>query len=462
MATSVDLSVIIPAWHEGENLALLLPELAGVLNALGADWEVLIVTRGPDPATDRAAALIGARVVQQRDPGYGGALLTGFEQANGEFLLTMDADLSHRPGFIEDMWQRRNEAGVTIASRYVRGGRADMPVSRKVLSRVLNLFFGRGLSLPVRDLSSGFRLYRAEVLRDGPFTARNFDILQQILLHAYNEGWPIQEVPFAYAPREHGSSHARVIQFGKAYLRTFGSLWMERNSIRSADYDDRAYNSKIPLQRYWQRSRYRYVTELIEGQGPVLDVGCGSSRIIGALPPGSVGIDVLKRKLRYARKFKTPLVLGSGFHLPFRDHAFPCVLCSEVIEHVPKNSPILDELDRVLAPGGRLVLGTPDYDRREWTTLEAIYGKVAPGGYAEEHVSHYTRPELIRLYRDRGYSLEATRYILRGELILGLRKASACPTDDQNGHRLADEATVPIGRATANEAPAQVEAPTSA
>jgi len=462
MATSVDLSVIIPAWQEGENLALLLPELAGVLNTLGADWEVLIVTRGPDPATDRAAALIGAQVVLQRDPGYGGALLTGFEEANGEFLLTMDADLSHRPSFIEDMWRRRNEAGVTIASRYVRGGRAEMPVGRKVLSRVLNLFFGRGLSLPVQDLSSGFRLYRAAVLRDGPFTARNFDILQQILLHAYNEGWPIQEVPFAYAPREHGSSHARVIQFGKAYLRTFGSLWMERNSIRSADYDDRAYNSKIPLQRYWQRSRYRYVTELIESQGPVLDVGCGSSRIVGALPPGSVGIDVLIRKLRYARKFKTALVLGSGFHLPFPAHSFPCVLCSEVIEHVPKTSPILDELDRVLAPGGRLVLGTPDYDRREWTTLEAIYGRVAPGGYAEEHVSHYTRSELIRLYRERGYSLEATRYILRGELILGLRKASVSPIDAQNGHRLAGEATVPIGRPAANEAPAEIETPTNA
>jgi len=425
MGTDIGLSVVIPAWQEGPNLSLLLPELRGVLDALGVAWEVVVVIRDKDPATDAAAATIGARVVRQQHPGYGGALRAGFAEARGGYILTMDADLSHRPSFIDDLWQQRAAADVTIASRYVPGGRADMPPTRKVLSRVLNTFFGRGLAMPVRDLSSGFRLYRAEVVRGVDFPARDFDILQQILLHAYNEGWRIREVPFAYAPRRHGSSHARVLAFGRAYLRTFWSLWWRRNSILAADYDSRAYDSRIPLQRYWQRSRYRHVTNLIAGQGAVLDVGCGSSRIIGALPAGSVGVDVLRRKLRYARRFGTPLVEGSGFALPFPNASFPCVLCSEVIEHVPKTSPILDELDRTLAPGGRLVLGTPDYARREWTTIETLYGKVAPGGYADEHISHYTRDELIGLFRDRGYRLEATHYIARSELILAFRKLPA-------------------------------------
>ena len=433
MAGGVALSVIIPAWQEGPNLVVLLPELREVLDGLGAPWEVLVVTRGADPETDAAAAVIGARVVEQREPGYGGALRAGFAASTGTFVLTMDADLSHRPSFIQDLWARRNDAGVTIASRYVKGGHAEMPLSRQVMSRVLNIFFGRGLSMPVHDLSSGFRLYRAEVVRGVEFTARDFDICQQILLHAYNEGWKIQEVPFAYAPRRHGSSHARVIQFGMAYLRTFWSLWKRRNSIAAADYDDRAYDSLIPLQRVWQRSRFRHVTDLIGGEGPVLDVGCGSSRIIGALPPGSVGVDILQRKLRYARRFRAPLVRASAFTLPFRDGAFPCVLCSEVIEHVPKESPVLSELDRVLAPGGRLVVGTPDYARREWVTLEKIYGKVAPGGYADEHIAHYTRDELVSLFGRRGYALEATRYILRGELILAFRKLPTGAALSTNG-----------------------------
>jgi SAM-dependent methyltransferase len=241
-------------------------------------------------------------------------------------------------------------------------------------------------------------------------------------VQAYAEGWKIREVPFAYEPRLHGVSHARLIRFGLAYLKTFWGLWKLRNSILAADYDDRAHDSAIWLQRYWQRSRHRHVTDLIAGEGPVLDVGCGSSRIIGALPPGSLAIDVLLRKLRHARKFGSHVVQASGFQLPVRDQSFPCVLCSQVIEHVPKTSPILDELCRALKPGGRLVLGTPDYANWQWVWMERAYKYAAPGGYADEHISHYTLDELRDVFTRRGFVVEDIRYIMRGELILALRK----------------------------------------
>jgi len=76
----------------------------------------------------------------------------------------------------------------------------------------------------------------------------------------------------------------------------------------------------------------------------------------------------------------------------------------------------------VLKPGGRLILGTPDYAQWQWVAMEKAYGLAAPGGYADEHISHYTRDMLIDLFRARGYRLEDTRYILQGELILAFRK----------------------------------------
>lgn len=422
-ARHVDLSVVMPALNEAENLAVLLPALHEELRQIGVRSEVLIVTSDPDEATMDAATTWGARLVEQPAAGYGQALVAGFAHARGQYVMTMDADLSHRPAFIHDLWQHRHEADITVASRYVPGGRARMPRSRYALSVVLNKVFSRGLSLRIRDMSSGFRLYSANVLRGAEFHASGFEILQEILVRAYMEGWRVREVPFEYAPREHGTSHARVFRFGLAYARTFWALWKRRNSILAADYDDRAYDSPIPLQRYWQRSRFRHVTALMEAQGAVLDVGCGSSRIISALPAGSVALDVLLRKLRYARKFGKPLVAGSGFSLPFRDESFPCVVCSQVIEHVPKESPMLSELCRVLAPGGRLVLGTPDYARPEWRITERLYGFFAPGAYADEHIAHYTRGELIDLFESQGFTLEAVRYILRGELILAFRKS---------------------------------------
>ena len=421
-AASLDLSIIIPALNEGPNLDLLLPHVRDVVDALGVTYEILIVTREADPETVAVAEKARAVVLEQRERGYGGALLAGFAVARGEYFLTMDADLSHRPDFIRDLWGLRHSAEVLVASRYVKGGSAQMPLSRYVLSRVLNLFFGLGLSLPVRDLSSGFRLYKADAVRYQQPSARDFDILQELLVRTYTGGWRSMEVPFDYAPRRHGSSNARVFRFGLAYLRTFWSLWKLRNSIQCADYDDRAYDSRIPPQRYWQRQRFRHITDLIRDKGALLDVGCGSSRIIQALPPGSIALDIVLPKLRYARKFGKALVQGSGFALPFRDGAFSCVLCSQVIEHVPKESPILDELCRVLAPGGSLVLGTLDYSNWEWVLTEKLYRWLVPGPHTGEHIAHYSRRELLDWFGSRGFKLAAARYILRAELILALQK----------------------------------------
>jgi len=413
--------VVIPALHEGDNLRRLLPELASTLRDLNLSYEVLVVSVSDDTATIQAAESNGARFLAQRRPGYGGALVRGFEEATAEYILTMDGDLSHSAGFVQTLWQARREAEVSIASRYVPGGQAKMSRYRYMLSWVANWFFGKGLDVPIRDLSSGFRLYRSSVIAAQRISANDFDILQQLIVQAYIEGWHVQELPFTYEPRVHGHSHARVLRVGLAYLKQFGRLWMVRNSILAADYDDRAHDSRIVLQRYWQRARHRFVTELFHGEGAVLDVGCGSSRIIGDLPPGSVAVDVLLRKLRYARRFGKPLVHGSGFALPFADAAFPCVLCSQVIEHVPKTSPILDELCRVLKPGGRLVLGTPDYANWQWVLMERLYGLV-PGGYADEHIAHYTHDELLRIMEARGFVYEDERYIMRGELIMAFRK----------------------------------------
>ena len=419
---TLDLSVIIPVLEAGDDLAGVLREVGDVVASLDISGEVLIVARDLDERAREAASRAHAAIIEPVEPGYGGALIEGFARSRGDYVLTMDADASHRPGFVENLWKSRQNAEVTIASRYMRGGGARMPVGRKVLSRALNWFFRLGLNVPISDLSSGFRLYKGDVLRAERYTARGFDILQQIVVKAYAEGWRVQELPFVYQPSEYGSSQRRVFRVGRAYLATFWQLWKMRNSILAADYDDRAHDSRIPLQKYWQRSRFRHVTDLIAGQGPVLDVGCGSSRIIGALPRGSVAIDILRRKLRYARKFSRPLVHASGFQLPFKDASFPCVLCSQVIEHVPKDSSILNELCRVLAPGGRLVLGTPDYDHWEWVVTERLYGLAAPGGYADEHIAHYSYRELTRLFEAKGFTVEEVRYILRGELIMAFRK----------------------------------------
>jgi len=232
-----DLSVIIPAANEGPNLAILLPWLNETLAALGIAYEVLIVVRDEDEATRLAAAAGRATLLRQDTPGYGGALRTGFARAAGDWLLTMDADLSHPPVFAADLWRARHTAEVLIASRYVRGGAARMPPRRYLLSRLLNGVFAAALGLPVKDLSSGFRLYRRQVVVGAVSTATNFAILQEILVHATADGWSIGEIPFAYAPRRHGSSNARVLAFGREYAASLRRLRAARAPLQHAAGD---------------------------------------------------------------------------------------------------------------------------------------------------------------------------------------------------------------------------------
>jgi SAM-dependent methyltransferase len=398
-----------------------------------ADPRLSIVAVRLERLTDPAAFLIQLRrevdalgipseIIAAPDPrGFGHELRAGLRQARAPYVITVDPDFYGPMTFLADLWARRDEAEVIVASRYVDGSRTNMPAVRRTGSRILNLAFRRGLSLGVNDGSSAIRLYHTSIVNALRLQATDYDILQEVLVRAYADGWRVREIPLDYTPNPAVASKAHAA-LASAYVRTFWTLWKLRNSIAAADYDYRAHDSPIPLQRYWQRSRYRYIVELIDGQGPVLDVGCGSSHIIGALPQGSVALDVLANKLRFARRFRAPRVRGSGFRLPFADASFPCVLCSQVIEHVPMFPSMIDELCRVLKPGGRLVLGTPDYDRWEWVWIEKAYGLAAPGGYADEHVSHYTRKGLLEDFARRGYAHEATRYILRGELILAFRK----------------------------------------
>src|SRR2546421_2732507 len=306
------LSLVLPALNEGENLDRVLPELKTALATLGPTYEIIVVDGGSSDGTQEIVRKHGARLVSQKLPGFGGAYRAGFEQARGEYVITLDADGSHDPKFLKDLWAARGDGDVVIASRYVQGGAAEMPATRRVMSRILNITFGRGLSLPVHDLSSGYRLYRSAILRELELKATDFDVLEEILIRVLAAGYRVHEVPFRYRARVSGRSHARLLRFAISYLRTFVAMWRLRNSIASSDYDGRAYDSVIPLQRYWQRGRYRAITRLAGGSHSVLDVGCGSRRIIGAIPRVG-GLHTQLPTLRHPPPYGKALGHGSHF-----------------------------------------------------------------------------------------------------------------------------------------------------
>jgi dolichol-phosphate mannosyltransferase len=229
-AAAPDLSIIVPALNEAGNIGPLVTRCRAAIARIGVRAEILVVDGGSNDATVAEAASAGALVLPQVGRGYGGALRTGFAAARGRFIQTMDSDLSHEPEVIASLWEGRDRADVVIASRYAPGGGADMPRFRAVLSRILNVTFTTAFRLPILDISSGFRLYRAEALRRISFAAEDFDVLEEILIKIYIGGGTITEVPFQYRPRQAGRSHAKLLKFGIAYSKTFWKMWRLRRS----------------------------------------------------------------------------------------------------------------------------------------------------------------------------------------------------------------------------------------
>src|SRR3989442_7670957 len=152
-----DLTVVIPAADQASHLDGFLAALQRELGSLAISYEILRPT----------------------GPGYGAALRTGFDQALGEYILTLDGDGSHDPSFAGAIWAARQGVGVVIASRYIAGGGAEMPRVRKALSPMLSFVLRRGLFLPYSEPSSGHRLYRRGGRACGPPPTRGFCILSR-------------------------------------------------------------------------------------------------------------------------------------------------------------------------------------------------------------------------------------------------------------------------------------------
>lgn len=214
------LSILILTRNEAENLEVLIPDVRSELAGSGFDLEVIVVDAWSADGTPDVARRHGATVLEQSRPGYANALREGLAACTGVSIVTIDADLSHRPSFLGDMLAASRESDLVIASRYVAGGRADMPSTRRILSRILNTVFRVAVGLDVCDASSGYRLYDRRSIDAIDPRGSHFDVLPEIVTQIVASGLRVAEIPFHYHPRESGVSKARVLRFLPSYVRT--------------------------------------------------------------------------------------------------------------------------------------------------------------------------------------------------------------------------------------------------
>lgn len=224
MADNMALSVIIPAFHEEENLRVLLPRLRRVLDQQGVSYEIIVVdTEVPLDNTREACVEHGVSYVHRRGgDSYGAAVRTGIEAAAGEWILFMDADGSHTPEFIPKLLAHRDNSDVVIASRYVAGGYTENSRILVLMSQAVNITYRVVLGLQCKEVSNSFKLYRAAMLKSLSLRCDNFDIIEEILfkLHRAHAQLRIREVPFSFKKRMYGKTKRNLVAFMLSYLYT--------------------------------------------------------------------------------------------------------------------------------------------------------------------------------------------------------------------------------------------------
>jgi len=424
LSPAVDLTVLLLTWNEAENLPILIPRIKAVVERLGGTSEILVIDKESPDGTAQVAASLGARVARQTEPGFGGALRMGFGLARGRFICTMDADLSHEPEVLESLWQAREQAALVIGSRWVKGGGADMPLYRSTLSRLLNRIYGLALQVPYRDMSSNCRLYRAEALRTLEPQGTNFDVLEDLLMRVVNQGHTVIEVPLHHRPRHAGKSHVRLLAFALSYLRTLVRLRQLRHSPEAGDRELQAYHALNPVRRWLERRRARLLQARVGSRAGCLYVNCGSDPLLGMLPDAT-GVDTRLSRLRAARPQQRPLVRGSLAALPFADGSHELVLWGQSQDGVADADHPLDELVRVVAPGGRLVIHAVANPKALATSL-----------------------------RQHGLAVEAPRRLSPGEWIVTADRTGVAPAPLQSPGARPDQKRT-IGLGTASITPAQ-------
>jgi dolichol-phosphate mannosyltransferase len=159
----MDISVIVPTYREAENLPVLVRAVAGALAGTPGGWEMVVVDDNSRDGTEEACAELSrtypVRLLVRRDErGLASAVVHGLRQARGNWLVVMDADLSHPPESIPALVAplREGRADFAIGSRYVPGGSTEegWGVYRWLNSKVATL-----LAWPlarVRDPMAGF------------------------------------------------------------------------------------------------------------------------------------------------------------------------------------------------------------------------------------------------------------------------------------------------------------------
>ncbi|XP_012371228.2 dolichol-phosphate mannosyltransferase subunit 1 [Octodon degus] len=232
-------SVLLPTYNERENLPLIVWLLVKSFSESGFNYEIIIIDDGsPDGTRDVAEQLekiYGSDKIllrpREKKLGLGTAYIHGMKHATGNYIIIMDADLSHHPKFIPEFIRKQREGNFDIVSgtRYKgNGGVYGWDLKRKIISRGANFITQILLRPGASDLTGSFRLYKKEVLQKliERCVSRGYVFQMEMIVRARQLNYTVGEVPISFVDRVYGESKLggnEIVSFLKGLLTLFAT-----------------------------------------------------------------------------------------------------------------------------------------------------------------------------------------------------------------------------------------------
>jgi dolichol-phosphate mannosyltransferase len=237
--------LVLPTYNEAENIEAIVAAVLRELPRAAPDHHVLIVDDSSPDGTGEIADRLAAENEQlevlhrSAKEGLGRAYLAGFDRAlagGADLVLEMDSDFSHDPKDLPRLIEAAGDADLVLGSRYVPGGSVvDWGLGRRLISRGGSWYARRILGIPVRDLTGGFKCFRARVLETldlAGIDTYGYGFQIELTYRAIKAGFRVKEVPITFRDRREGTSKMSPMIAAEAVLKVPALRWGNR-AVRS-------------------------------------------------------------------------------------------------------------------------------------------------------------------------------------------------------------------------------------
>ncbi len=223
------IAIVLPTYNEQEHISGIITELFEVCGKHKISLTIIVVDdNSPDGTADAVQELKKKySIVLIKRPGkmgLGTAYITGFKKAlemGFDLVFSMDADFSHQPRSIPAFVEESKKFDVVLGSRYIEGGGTSLTGYRFVLSKGANFIAATLFGLEARDLTTGYRCYKAKVLKNiglDSIKTSGYSFLEEILVRCNRKGYSIGETPIFFDFRRSGESKLGKKEIIKFFL----------------------------------------------------------------------------------------------------------------------------------------------------------------------------------------------------------------------------------------------------